>query len=304
MPRRANFLRRGSLLRRLLRNRSGAVGLAIITIYLVVGLLGALRLTPYPRAANHARDRLQAPSAQYVMGTDLLGRDIASRIMEGAANSLRVALLSVALAGSVGTALGTISGYAGGRVDNVIMRVMDVFFALPALLMALVIVTVLGAGINTTVLAIAIVYTPIFARVARGPVLSVKEMEFITAARALGVRGGGILWRHILPNTLAPLIVQVSLALSWALLTEAGLSFLGLGIQPPAASWGVMLSESRGLAENAPWLMLVSRLGDHARRARLQPARRRPARHPRPAPAQPALNRIGFIVRSSAAVQE
>jgi peptide/nickel transport system permease protein len=257
MPRISNPLRRGTTLRRLLANRSGTVGLVIIVIYLVIGLLGALKLTPFPANENHARDRLKPPSAQYIMGTDLLGRDVGSRIMEGAANSLRVGLLSVALATVIGTTLGTISGYAAGRVDNVIMRVMDIFFALPALLLALVIVTVLGAGVNTTVLAIAIVYTPIFARVTRAPVLSVKEMEFVTAARSIGVRGGGILWRHILPNTLAPLIVQVSLALSWALLTEAGLSFLGLGTQPPAASWGVMLSESRGLAENAPWLMIA-----------------------------------------------
>ncbi|MFN8449053.1 MAG: ABC transporter permease [Anaerolineae bacterium] len=257
MSRIGNPLRRSSPLRRLFANRSGTVGLVIIVVYLVIGLLGALRLTPFPPNENHARDRLKPPSAQYVMGTDLLGRDVASRIMEGAANSLRVAALSVALATVVGTTLGTISGYVGGHVDNVIMRIMDIFFALPALLMALVIVTVLGAGINTTVLAIAVVYTPIFARVARGPVLTVKAMEYVTAARSIGVRDGGIIWRHILPNTLAPLIVQVSLALSWALLTEAGLSFLGLGTQPPAASWGVMLSESRGLAENAPWLMIA-----------------------------------------------
>lgn len=255
--RRTGVFARGSLLRRLLRNRSGTVGLVIITVYLIIGLLGALKATPYPSTENHPRDRLKAPSELYVMGTDLLGRDVASRIMEGAANALRVGLLSVTAATLLGTLLGTISGYVGGVVDNVIMRVMDVFFALPALLLALVIVSVLGAGVNTTVLAIAIVYTPIFARVARGPVLSVKALEFVTAARAIGVRGGGILWRHVLPNTLAPLIVQVSLALSWALLTEAGLSFLGLGTQPPAASWGVMLSESRGLAENAPWLMIA-----------------------------------------------
>jgi peptide/nickel transport system permease protein len=248
---------RNGLLRRLLRNRSGAVGLAIVTFYILLALLGGLRVTPFPPAENHPRDRLKPPSETYVMGTDLLGRDVASRIMEGAANSFRVALLSVALATTVGTLLGTLSGYLGGWVDNAIMRTMDVFFALPALLMALVVVSVLGAGVNTTVLAIAFVYTPIFARVTRAPVLSVKAMEFVVAARSIGVRGGGILWRHILPNTLAPLIVQVSLALSWALLTEAGLSFLGLGTQPPAASWGVMLSESRGLAENAPWLMIA-----------------------------------------------
>lgn len=141
-------------------------------------------------------------------------------------------------------------------VDNILMRIMDVFFALPTLLLALVIVSVLGPGVNTTVLAIAIVYTPIFARVARGPVLSVKAMDFIMATRCLGMSSVRAVAFHILPNTLAPLIVQVSLALSCSLLTESGLSFLGLGTQPPTPSWGVMLSESRGIAEMTPWLTL------------------------------------------------
>jgi peptide/nickel transport system permease protein len=246
---------RFALLRRLLKNRSGTAGLLLVMIYLVIGLMGAARVTPYPSLEQHARDRLKPPSEQYALGTDLFGRDIASRLMEGAANSLRVALLSVAISATLGTLLGTLAGYVGGIVDNILMRIMDVFFALPALLLALVIVSVLGPGVNTTVLAIAIVYTPIFARVARGPVLSVKEMEFITATRCLGTSNARIIFRHILPNTLAPLIVQVSLALSWSLLTEAGLSFLGLGTQPPTPSWGVMLSESRGIAEMAPWLM-------------------------------------------------
>ena len=246
---------RFALLRRLLKNRSGTAGLLLVTLYLVIGLMGASGVTPYPSLEQHARDRLKPPSTQYALGTDLFGRDIASRLMEGAANSLRVALLSVATSATLGTLLGTLAGYVGGWLDNILMRIMDVFFALPALLLALVIVSVLGPGVNTTVLAIAIVYTPIFARVARGPVLSVKEMEFVTATRCLGTSNARIIFRHILPNTLAPLIVQVSLALSWSLLTEAGLSFLGLGTQPPTPSWGVMLSESRGIAEMAPWLM-------------------------------------------------
>ncbi|HLU08986.1 MAG TPA: ABC transporter permease [Oceanobacillus sp.] len=252
--------RRFASLIRLLRNLSGAVGLLLVTTYLIIALLGALGITPYPSLEQHPRDRLKPPSAQYIMGTDLFGRDIASRLMEGAANSLRVSLVSVAIAAVLGTLVGTLSGYIGGLFDNVIMRVMDVFFALPALLLALVIVSILGPGVNTTVLAIAVVYTPIFARVARAPVLAVKEMEFITATRCLGMSDARIVFRHILPNTLAPLIVQVSLALSWALLTEAGLSFLGLGTQPPTPSWGVMLSESRGIAEMAPWLMLYPAL--------------------------------------------
>lgn len=246
--------RRG-LLRRLLANRSGAIGLAIITLYFSVALLAAFGATPYPSAEQHPLERLQGPSARYLMGTDLFGRDLASRIMEGAKNSLYVALSSVALAGLVGISLGVLSGYLGGWLDNLVMRVMDVLFAFPALLLALLVITVLGPSLGGAVLAIAVVYTPIFARVARGPVLTVRELAFVQAGRALGSSDPRLMLRHILPNILAPLLVQLSLALSWSLLTEAGLSFLGLGIQPPAASWGVMLAESRGLAERAPWLM-------------------------------------------------
>lgn len=247
-------------MRPLLRNRSGSVGLLLVTLYLVVGLMGTFGVTPYPTLQQHPRDRLKPPSEQYALGTDLFGRDVASRLMEGAANSLRVSLLSVAISSLLGTLLGTLAGYVGGLLDNILMRVMDVFFALPALLLALVIVSVLGPGVTTTVLAISIVYTPIFARVARGPVLSLKEMEFITAARCIGTSDARIILTHILPNALPPLIVQVSLALSWSLLTEAGLSFLGLGTQPPTPSWGVMLTESRGIAEMAPWLMIYPAL--------------------------------------------
>jgi peptide/nickel transport system permease protein len=244
------------LFRRLLGSFSGTVGLFIVLFYLVVAVLGTFGLTPYPSVAQHVRDRLQAPSSQYIMGTDLFGRDVTSRVMEGASNSLRVALLSVTIAGTVGILLGMIAGFAGGNIDNWIMRTMDVFFAFPALLLALVVVVILGPGLTNAAIAIAVVYTPIFARVARGPVLAVKEMEFVLAARCLGMSSWRILTRHIMPNTLAPLIVQISLALSWSLLTEASLSFLGLGTQPPGASWGVMLSESRGIAEKAPWLMV------------------------------------------------
>jgi peptide/nickel transport system permease protein len=247
---------RDRLLPRLVHTYAGLAGLVLVAAFVVVGLMGALGLTPYPPVEQHPRDRLQAPSPTYILGTDLFGRDVASRVMEGAANSLRVAVLSVALSASLGTLLGTVSGFFAGITDQLIMRVMDVFFAFPEILLALLIVSILGPGINTTILAIAIVYTPIFARVARGPVLSVKAMEYVTAARCLGMQEWRILYRHVLPNTLAPLIVQVSLALSWSLLTEAGLSFLGLGTQPPDASWGVMLSESRSIAEIAPWLMV------------------------------------------------
>lgn len=245
-----------SLLWRLLRRPSGAVGLLLVSLFVLVAILGLLNITPYDPLAQNRIDRMQAPSDAYRLGTDLFGRDIASRLIEGASNSLYVAVMVVGLAASLGTAIGSISGYVGGVFDNIMMRIMDVFFAFPAILLALLIVTVLGAGLNNTIFAIAIVYTPIFARVARGPVLSVKEMEFVTASRCLGASNVRLLLRHVMPNTLAPIIVQVSLALSWALLTEAALSFLGLGTQPPNPSWGAMLSDSRGIAEIAPWLMV------------------------------------------------
>ena len=248
--------KRSGVLRQLLRSPSGTLGLVIVTFYLIVALVGVLELTPKPPLEQFRIDRLNGPSSEYWLGTDILGRDMASRIIKGGTNSLYVAVFSVAISGTVGTIIGTLSAYIGGRMDNFLMRVMDVFFAFPAILLALLVVTVLGAGLNNTIFAIAIVYTPIFARVARGPVLSLKEMDFVTAAHCIGMPHWRIVLRHILPNSLAPIIVQVSLALSWSLLTEAALSFLGLGTRPPEPSWGVMLSDSTGIAEIAPWLLI------------------------------------------------
>jgi peptide/nickel transport system permease protein len=249
--------RNNSLPMRLLRNLSGTVGLLLVLFYVVVALLGLAGFTPYPSNQQHPRDRLHAPNSSYIMGTDLFGRDIASRVMEGGANSLRVAVISVALSGLVGIRLGVISGFVGGTLVNLIMRAMDVFFAFPTLLLALVVVTVLGPGLNNAIIAIAIVYTPIFARVARGPVLGVKEMEYVIAARCLGIRSGGLLLRHILPNILAPLIVQSTLLLGTAVIETAALGFLGLGQQPPFPELGKMLAESQpALASGKWWVML------------------------------------------------
>jgi peptide/nickel transport system permease protein len=246
---------RKTTLGHLLRYPSARIGLALVLIYVIVAIFATV-LAPYSPIEQHAKDRLFAPGTTYLLGTDEFGRDILSRLMHGATNSLRVAILSVAFACAVGTTLGTIAGYVGGLLDNVIMRIMDLFFAFPAILLALAIVAALGPGAGNTILAIASVYTPIFARVARAPVLSLKEMEFVQAARATGDRSPRILLRHILPNTLAPIIVQISLALSWAMLTEAALSFLGLGTIPPAPSWGSMLSDSRRMMEIAPWMAI------------------------------------------------
>lgn len=244
------------MLRRILRNRSATLGLGIILLYAVMALFGALSITPFPPNENHpkAADRLQPPGAVYLMGSDQFGRDIFSRVIRGTVHSLRVSIISVAIATLAGTFIGMISGYIGGAVDTLIMRLMDIFFAFPAILLALAIVSAFGPGPNSAIPAIAVVYTPIFARIARAPVLSIKSLEYITAARCIGVCSSRILFRHIFPNALAPIIVTISLALSWALLTEAGLSYLGLGPQPPEPSWGLMLQDGRNLVEVAPWL--------------------------------------------------
>jgi peptide/nickel transport system permease protein len=240
---------------RLLRHRSGMLGLAIVTVYLLIALL-SIWLTPFPPTEMHTKDRLQPPGSTYLLGTDEFGRDILSRLMNGATNSLRVALVSVAVSGFLGTLAGILSGFLGGWVENILMRLMDLIFAFPAILLALSISAALGPGESNTILAISIVYLPIFARVARGSVLQIKELEFIEAARSLGASNWRLILQHIVPNSLTPTIVQVSLALSWAILTEAALSFLGLGTVPPSPSWGLMLSDSRRLMELAPWLAI------------------------------------------------
>jgi peptide/nickel transport system permease protein len=230
------------------------LGLVMVAAFALVALtVGFLPLRD-PLAVS--AERLAAPSAEFPLGTDQLGRDLLSRILFGARLSMRVALLSVAAATVAGGLLGLVSGYVGGLLDLVIGRVMDVFFAFPAILLALGIVAALGPDPNNVVLAIAVVYTPIFARVVRGPVLALKERDFVEAARTVGATAGRIVFRHIVPNLLSTLIVQVSLALSWAVLTEGALSFLGLSAQPPAPSWGVMLSEGRQYLEFATHLAL------------------------------------------------
>jgi peptide/nickel transport system permease protein len=240
---------------RLLRSPSGRIG-AAITLVLLVGAFAALiHVLPFDPIAQHPLDRLLGPSGKYWLGTDQFGRDIFSRCVEGVKASLQVALLSVAIAGTIGTIAGVAAGFFGGWVDAVVMRVSDVLFAFPAILLALAIVSALGSGWFNTAIAIAIVYVPIFARVARGPVLALQDADFIRAGRVLGFSSPRLLFRHIVPNVAAPVIVQVTLSLSWAILTESGLSFLGLGTQPPEASLGLMVSDARALAATAWWTL-------------------------------------------------
>ncbi|NLS19363.1 ABC transporter permease [Rhizobium sp. P40RR-XXII] len=235
---------------------SGRIGGVIVLIYILAAILGMLGLTPHDPVARNPLARLQSPGYAYWMGTDLLGRDVVSRLMNGIGESLTVAFFSVALASLIGTVLGLTAAWSGKRWDGVIMRLMDVLLAFPAILLALLIIAIVGPGTWTSVAAIAIVYTPIFTRVVRGPALSLKARDFVDAARTFGSSRSYILTRHLLLNLVAPLTVQVTLALAWSLLTEAGLSFLGLGTQPPASSLGLMLSDSRNLMETAPWLLI------------------------------------------------
>jgi peptide/nickel transport system permease protein len=244
------------LIRAIARHPSGRIGAAIIIVYIVAAVLGALQLTPHDPLQQFRIDRLKGPSATYWMGTDLLGRDTMSRLMLGIGQSFAIAFASVALATLAGTIIGLVAAWWGHLWDGVLMRLMDVLLAFPAILLAMLIVAIAGTGTTTSIAAIAIVYTPIFARVVRGPALSLKQRDFVDAARTFGSSQGYILTRHLLLNLVAPLTVQVTLALAWALLTEAGLSFLGLDTQPPAPSLGMMLSESKNLMTQAPWMML------------------------------------------------
>lgn len=244
------------VVRALLHHPSGRIGALIIALYLVLVVLGAFGVTPHNALRQFPIDRLKPPSASYWMGTDLLGRDTFSRLMLGIGQSFVVAFASVAVATVAGTIIGLLAAWFGNLWDGILMRVMDVLLAFPAILLALLIIAIVGPGTVTSIAAIGIVYTPIFARVVRGPALSLKRREFVEAARTFGSSPAYILTRHLLLNLVAPLTVQVTLALAWALLTEAGLSFLGLGTQPPAPSLGLMLSDSKNLMQHAPWLML------------------------------------------------
>src|SRR6266542_2287612 len=260
------------------------IGLAMVVIY--VGVALTVGFLPLHDPLLPSTQRLVGPSPEFPFGTDALGRDLLSRIMFGARLSIRVAVLSVVIATLVGGTLGLVSGYLGGLADMAIGRVLDVFFAFPAILLALGIVAALGPDPKNVIIAIAVVYTPIFARVVRGPVLALKAREFVEAARALGATQTRIVVRHTVPTLLSTLVVQVSLALSWAVLTEGALSFLGLSAQPPAPSWGVMLNEGRHYFEFATHLALFpgiaimvavlgfNLLGDGLRDA-LDPQRRR-----------------------------
>ncbi len=245
---------------RLLASRSGAVGAALTGVVLVAALAALAGRVPHDPIIQHPADRLLNPSWTYLLGTDQFGRDTLARCMAGAAASLQVSLLAVGLATVIGTTIGVIAGWYGGWIDLVAMRLTDIFFAFPAILLALTVIAALGRGWFNVAIAIAIVYTPIFVRMARAPVLSLREAQYVLAGRLLGFSVPRLLLRHVLPNISSIVIVQITLALSWAILTESSLSFLGLGQPPPAPSLGQMVSEAKALAVVAPWTLFAPAL--------------------------------------------
>ncbi|HEX8969206.1 MAG TPA: ABC transporter permease [Chloroflexota bacterium] len=243
-------------LQRLLGMRLARVGGAIV---LVVGLAALLAVVaaPYSPTQQDIRNLLQPPGPSHPFGTDELGRDTLTRVLYGAQASLEVGIIAVGISLLVGCGLGLVAGYLRGLADATIMRVMDGLLALPTLVLALAITAMLGPGLNNAMIAIGITGVPVFARLVRGQVLSVRELEYILATRSVGAPDGRIMLRHILPNVLAPIVVQASLAMPTAILAEAGLSFLGLGVQPPTASWGAMLNTAKGYLQQDPWLAVA-----------------------------------------------
>jgi peptide/nickel transport system permease protein len=243
-------------LRRLWRDRTAVLGLLLLGLSVLAAVVGPA-VAPYDPAELHVDALLQGPGPRYWLGTDELGRDLLSRVLLGARVSLSIAGSVVALAAGVGITIGLVAGYYGGWLDALLMRCMDIVFAFPAVLLALAMVSVLGTSTRNLVLAITVVYVPVFARLVRGLTRQARGEQFVEAARALGANDARIVLLHILPNISAPILVQASVILAYAILVEAALSFLGLGVQPPTPTWGGMLSAGKGHMEFSPWVALV-----------------------------------------------
>lgn len=242
-------------LRRLFRNKLAIAGMLIMGTFLLTAIFAPV-LAPYDPIKQELIMRRRPPSQEHWLGRDDLGRDILSRIIFGARLSLQVGVLSVGFAIVLGAVIGAVAGFAGGWVDSIVMRLMDIMLAFPALLLALAIVTILGPGLMNMLYAIGIVSIPAYARIVRASVLSVKEQDYILAARAVGVPPMRLLFRNVFPNTLTPLIVSGTLGIGTAILDAAGLSFLGLGAQPPRPEWGAMLGQGRYAVFTAPHIVL------------------------------------------------
>ena len=241
--------------RRLKRNKMAVLGLIILIILVLLAVFADV-IANYDNVVikQNLAHRLQGPSAAHWLGTDEFGRDIFARLVHGTRVSLQVGIVAVGISIVIGGILGAVAGYYGGKLDNTIMRIMDIFLAVPSILLAIAIVSALGPSIINLMLAISISSVPSYARIVRASVLSIRDQEFIEAAKAIGASNTRIIFRHIIPNSLAPVIVQATLGEASAILSTAGLSFIGLGIQPPAPEWGSMLSGGRQYLRYAWWV--------------------------------------------------
>lgn len=239
-------------LRRAMRNKLVVVGGVIVLVVLIAAIFAPL-LAPHSPYEQFTSDQLVGPGRTFPLGTDELGRDVFSRLLFGARISIQVAVISVSIGLLIGGTLGLLAAYHGGASDMLIMRFADILFAFPSLLLAIAVLAVLGPSLANVMVAIGIIFIPIFVRVTRAAGLVIMQEQYVEASRASGAAPFGIMLRHVLPNAMAPLLVQITLAISYAILSEASLSFLGLGAQPPEPSWGSMLSSGRGFMTFAPW---------------------------------------------------
>jgi peptide/nickel transport system permease protein len=243
------------LVRRLVRTPQGAIGLALVALVLIAALAGPA-LAPYSPEALGPLRRYRPPGPEFWLGTDQLGRDILSRLLAGARATVLLAMLATLLGTLAGALIGTTSAYLGGRIDEAVMRTVDAVMALPSLLLALLIVSVLGRGAENAVLAIAVAFTPGMARITRSVALAVRRQDYVDAAIARGEGTAYIVLREMLPNVIAPIVVEMSIRVAFAVMLFATLSFLGLGAQPPASEWGLMVSEARRFMHLSPWMIL------------------------------------------------
>ena len=251
-----NVVRFQDFWKKFYRNKSALIGGTLIILLILTALIGPY-LTPYDPNAQNYDARLVGPSLEHWFGTDHHGRDIFSRIIHGMSITLRVGFSSVLIGMTIGVAFGVVSGYFGGWVDTIIMRFMDILLAFPGILLALAIVSVLGGGMNNVIISVAIFSIPVFARISRGSTLEVRELEYIEAVKALGASDFRIIVLHVLPNILSPIIVQATLNIATSVLTASGLSFLGMGAQPPTPEWGAMLSDGRNYMWDAPHVSTI-----------------------------------------------
>ncbi len=235
------------------RNTLSVIGILVIFVFILVAAFGPY-FAPHNPVKGETSDRLQAPSGQHWFGTDQLGRDIFSRVIHGARVSLRIAIIVAVIAGTVGTVVGVTSGYFGAMVDDLLMRVTDMFFAFPKLVLAMAVAAALGPDLENVIFAIAIASWPVYARLARGEALAVREEDYIEAIRALGAGRMRILFLHVLPMCITPIIIQVTLDMGFIILTAAGLGFIGFGAQPPTPEWGIMIAEGRNFITSQWWL--------------------------------------------------